>query len=492
MPPSAKAVKRSHKIKVKTPIGTHDLLPPDSARWTSLTELFARTAQRYGFGLLSTPVFEQAAVFDQVGGGTDVVGKEMYQFADRSDRQMALRPEGTAAVSRAFSQHRPTTPWKVWYQGPFFRYEAPQAGRYRQFHQFGAETLGTGDPDADVEIIALAAEILKQVGLRQVRLVVNSLGTLETRFRYVDALRTYLSKRRDHLHKADQKKAVTHPLRLLDSKYPETIEATREAPPIEEFLDPAAAWHFKRVQAGLDALDVAYEKEPRLVRGLDYYTHTTFEFQSDAIDAAQDTICGGGRYDSLVEALGGPPTPGIGFALGIERLLLACDAEGVFVKPPPVPDVWVIDVTDGSNARYLTQWLREANYNADRSFDGRSMLAQIRSADRAGAHVAVIIGSDEIETGTYSLRRLLELPPKAISERVSEAWRSRLHEDRWLSELFEKFNTSEPQVSVPPERFEEFLRLILRKRPLMQYKNRLLPPSEPHVSIRAVRDRLRQ
>ena len=411
---------RATKQSLQAPIGTHDLLPPDSARWTALRALFAQTAARYGFGLLNTPTFEHAAVFDQVGGGTDVVGKEMYQFADRSDRQMALRPEGTAAVCRAFCQHRPTTPWKVWYEGPFFRYEAPQAGRFRQFHQFGAETLGAADPDADVEIIALAADILAQVGLTQVRLAINTLGDGDTRATYTAALGEYLADNLSQLHEADRAKAATHPLRVLDSKHPDSVAATADAPKIEQFLSPFAAEHFERVLAGLAALGIAYEKEPRLVRGLDYYTHTTFEFQAQSLDSAQSTICGGGRYDGLVEALGGPPTPGIGFGLGIERLLLACDAEAVFAAPSTAVDVWVIDVTDGTAARDLTHSLRAANISADRSFDGRSMRAQIRSADRAGAAAAIIIGSDELASGAFTLRWLRAPFPPPLSEQERE------------------------------------------------------------------------
>lgn len=397
---------KSNRPSFQAPIGTHDLLAPDSGRWLALANLFADTAARYGFGLLATPVFENAAVFNQVGGGTDVVGKEMYEFADRSDRRMALRPEGTAAVCRAFAQHRPTTPWKVWYQGPFFRYEAPQAGRFRQFHQFGAETLGTDDPDADVEVIALAAEVLAAVGLRKVRLLINSLGDGDTRTVYAAALGRYLQENLCRLDEADHAKAVSHPLRVLDSKHPATIEAVDGAPRIEQFLSPAAAEHFERVQAGLTALGIAHQKESRLVRGLDYYTHTAFEFRADELNSAQDTVCGGGRYNGLVEALGGPATPGIGFGLGIERLLLTCDAEGVFELPNTSPTVWVIDLTDGSVARDFTQRLRAVGICADRSFDGRSMRAQIRSADRAGAVAAVIVGKDELASGEWTLRWL--------------------------------------------------------------------------------------
>ncbi|HCB34466.1 MAG TPA: histidine--tRNA ligase, partial [Acidimicrobiaceae bacterium] len=392
------------KPSLRSPIGTHDLCPPDGDRWLALGRLFAETAQRYGFAPAATPVFEDAAVFAGVGAATDVVGKQMYEFADRSDRRLVLRPEGTAAVCRAFAQHRPPTPWKVWYQGPFFRYEAPQAGRFRQFHQLGAETLGTDDADADVEIIALAARVLADVGLARVRLLVNSMGDGDTRAVYAAALGEHLSANLDRLDPDDRAKAAAAPLRVLDSKRPATVAATADAPRIEAFLSPDAARHFDRVRAGLDALGIDCEVEPRLVRGLDYYTRTTFEFCADALDSAQNAVCGGGRYDGLVEALGGPPTPGIGFAMGVERLLLACDAEGVFDDAPAAPAAWVVDVTDGAAARDITEALRAAGIAADRAYDARSMRAQMRAADRSGAAAAVIVGEDELAAGTVTLR----------------------------------------------------------------------------------------
>lgn len=390
----------------KTPIGTHDVLPGASARRAALASVFAELGATYGFGELATPIFEDAAVFGSLGVETDVVGKEMYSFLDRSDRQMALRPEGTAAVCRAFTQHRPTLPWKVTYGGPFFRYEAPQAGRFRQFHQLGAETLGTDDPDSDVEIIALANDVLRAAGLADVRLLVNSMGDSATRAAHHEALSAFLATVTDQLADDDRSKVQTHPLRVLDSKRRDTIAATVDAPKITDYLDEAAGQRFERVCDGLDALGIDYVREPRLVRGLDYYTHTTFEFQSMALDAAQDTLCGGGRYNGLVESLGGPPTPGIGFALGVERLLLACDAEGTFEVAEPRPQVWVVDVTDGTSARDLCAVLRAAGLRADRAFDGRSMRAQLKLADRSGAMVAAIVGSDEAEAGTVTLREL--------------------------------------------------------------------------------------
>ncbi|WP_420444261.1 histidine--tRNA ligase [Candidatus Poriferisodalis sp.] len=390
----------------RTPIGTHDLAPPESGRWVALLGTFIDAADRAGFGYLQTPIFEDIGVFSRIGEGTDVVGKEMYEFVDRSDRRLALRPEGTASVCRAFAQHRPTTPWKVWYQGPFFRYEAPQAGRYRQFHQIGAETLGTDDPDADVEIIALAAELFGAIGLQRVPLLVNSMGDADTRLAFGEALTSYLQRRADDVDPSDRDKIERHPLRILDSKRPATAAVAAEAPRITDFLSGETAAHFERVREGLGALGIEHVVEPKLVRGLDYYTRTTFEFRAASLDAAQDTICGGGRYNGLVEALGGPPTPGIGFALGIERLLLACDAEGVFDVPAQRAEVWVIDTAGGAVARDLTHELRSIGVRADRAFDNRSIRAQMRAADRSGAEIALIVGTDEIDAGTVTVRPL--------------------------------------------------------------------------------------
>lgn len=390
----------------KAPVGTHDVLPPESERWQALIARFSALVGRAGFGLIQNPMFEEVGVFARVGEGTDVVRKEMYDFHDKGDRHLALRPEGTASVARAFVQHRPTPPWKVWYAAPSFRYERPQAGRFRQHHQLGVEALGSPDPDLDVEVISLLWDFYESIGLRQVELVINSMGTTEDRRAYISAIRQWLRERIDQLDPADAEKVEDHPMRVLDSKRPVTIAVTVDAPRVTDHLSTDALAHFERVQAGLTALDVPFRIEPRLVRGLDYYTHTTFEFISHALDAAQSTIGGGGRYDGLVESLGGPPTPGIGFGSGIERVLLTCDAEGVFPAPNATLDVYIIDTTGGGAARDLSIELRRAGISADRAFDGRSMKSQMKSADRSGAAYAVIIGSDELEAGAVTLRPL--------------------------------------------------------------------------------------
>jgi histidyl-tRNA synthetase len=332
----------------------------------------------------------------------------MYDFLDKSDppHHLALRPEGTAGIVRAFIEHNPVPPWKVWYASPNFRYERPQKGRFRQHHQLGIEAIGVDDPDLDVEVITLLHDFYQEIGLRQVSLVINSIGTPADRSAYIDRLRHYLVERSDDLDPDDRATIDDHPMRVLDTKRERSIPVAEAAPKLVDHLSPEAKAAFERVQAGLAAAGVAFTIDPRLVRGLDYYTHTAFEFRSDALDAAQNTIGGGGRYDGLVESLGGKPTPGIGFGCGVERVLLTCDAEGVFPAPERAIDVIVIDVTDGDAARDLTTELRRAGVKADRCWMGRSMKSQMKQADRSGARVGVIVGDDELAAGVVTVRDL--------------------------------------------------------------------------------------
>jgi len=351
-------------------------------------------------------MFEHYEVFARVGASTDIVRKEMYEFEDRGGRHLALRPEGTGSVVRAFVEHRPTTPWKVWYVAPNFRAEAPQAGRYRQHFQLGVEALGSDDPDLDVEVITLLARFYEALRLTRVRLLLNSLGDRASRPSYLDALRTYFEAHRGSLSKQSLETLEINPLRVLDSKRPEDQEIVAGAPVMVDHLSAEAAQHFERVRAGLERLGVAYELAPRLVRGLDYYTRTTFEFAADALDASQNAAGGGGRYDGLAEQMGGPPTPGIGFGAGIERILAACDAEDAFPVSAAAVDAFVIDVVDGTQALELTHELRAADVRADRAFDGRSMRSQMKQADRAGARLALIVGEQEVADGTVTVRDL--------------------------------------------------------------------------------------
>lgn len=356
--------------------------------------------------MVHTPMFEDLGVFLRMGEGTDVVTKEMYDFEDKGGRRIALRPEGTASVVRAYVQHRPTLPFKAWYATPAFRYESPQKGRYRQHHQVGVEALGADDPDLDVEVIALADRYLKALGAARYRLEINSMGTADDRSAYAAMLTDFLNSVRDDLAEEDRDKIDRNPLRVLDSKRRATVQATAGAPIVADAMSPQSRDRFERVLEGLAAVGIEATVQPRLVRGLDYYTHTLFEFQSDALDSAQSTILGGGRYDRLAESLGGPATPGIGFGSGIERVLLHLDAEGVFPAPESTLDVFVVDVVDGTHARAITEALRDAGLSADRAFDARSMKAQMKAANRSGARAAVIVGADEAAAGTATVRDL--------------------------------------------------------------------------------------
>lgn len=389
----------------RAPKGVHDVLPPQSDRWIELVARFADRARRFGYGLVITPTFEHYEVFARIGDSTDVVSKEMYDFADKAGRHLALRPEGTAGTVRAWVQHRPALPWKVWYVAPNFRYEAPQDGRYRQHHQLGVEVLGAADPQVDTEVIDLLHGFYRDIGLRSVRLVVNSMGDAESRSRYREVLLGYWRDHRgelgDELARAEQ-----NPLRILDSKRPDWQDIIERAPQIAEHLSDASAETFAQVQAGLRDIGIEFEIAPRLVRGLDYYTGTVFEFQADALSGAQNAVGGGGRLDDLVADMGGPATPAIGFGCGIERLLLACDAEQVLDASPGRVDAFVVDALGTGDALVLLHELRESGISADRAYGGRSLKKQWGAADRSGARHGVMLAPREFETGHVVVKDL--------------------------------------------------------------------------------------
>jgi len=391
----------------QTSPGTRDILAPDSTRWRRLVSVFAEVVESAGFGQIIPPMFEDLGVFLRLGEATDIVTKEMYDFEDKGGRRIALRPEMTAGVVRAFVQHRPVLPWKVWYAGPNFRYEKAQQGRYRQFDQVGVEVLGVDDPHLDAEVIALAWEFYARLGLSQVRLIVNSLGEPADRAAYVEALRAYFSQHADALSVESKQTLQRNPLRVLDSKREQDAPLIAGAPVITDFYSAGAADHFATVLAGLERLAVPFEIRPGLVRGLDYYRKTTFEFIGGALESSQNAVGGGGRYDGLAEDLGGPATPGIGFALGVDRTLLECDAEGAFRAPSESVAVFVVDVTGGLEALSLTAELRAHGISADRAYEGRGMKSQMKAADRSGARFALIVGGDELANGTVTLRPML-------------------------------------------------------------------------------------
>ena len=391
----------------QTPRGTQDILPPASARWVEVVHAFAERARRFGYDLVVTPVFEHVEVFNRLGEGTDVLTKEMYEFTDRGNRRLALRPEGTAPVVRAYVQHKKHGPWKVWYLAPLFRYERAQRGRYRQHWQLGIEALGLDDTDVDVEVIAFGHGLMRDLGvLARTTLLLNSMGDKASRAQYAETLRRYLLEHDRDLGAEFRSRAETNPLRVLDSKDPEWQDVIERAPQLTEHLSDASRVHFEQVQRGLDELGIHYELAPRLVRGFDYYTSTTFEFVSDALDAAQNAILGGGRYDSLTEEMGGQPTPGIGFGMGIERLLIAADELGALGGADSHPDVYVIDeLTGGREALTLTQELREVGLRVERSYGNRSASAQRKAAERARPALVVVLTPEQFGRGEVVVRK---------------------------------------------------------------------------------------
>jgi histidyl-tRNA synthetase len=417
----------------QSPKGTQDILAPQSARWVELVGRFSDLARRFGFGLVVSPGFEDTEVFRRSSGdSSDVVTKEMYEFTDRGGRDLALRPEGTASVVRAYVQHAPVPPFKAWYAAAMFRYERPQAGRFRQHHQLGVEILGTEDPMADVEVIALLAALYADLGLSSLRLRVNSLGDAKCAPRYRELLSAYLAAHVEELCDEHRYRYAVNPLRIFDCKRAECRKLSAGAPLMRDHLCEECQCHFAAVLEGLDRLAIAYERDDYLVRGLDYYTRTTFEYGSDTLEG----VGGGGRYDGLVAALGGPDVSGVGFGAGIERILLACDAEGTFSEADlrlsrPL-DAFVVDTSETGAALELCAELRAVGLAVERAFDGRSMKAQLKSADRSGARVACIVGSEELAEGIVTIRVLRgsgahtqqKVPRDALAARVEEITRS--------------------------------------------------------------------
>ena len=375
------------------------MLPEDDPARLSLFAKCAGRLSAAGYGRLETPAFEDTELFARgVGESTDIVQKEMFTFEDMGGRSLTLRPEGTAPICRAYVEHgmhkRPQ-PVKLWYWGPFFRHEAPQAGRFRQFTQVGAEVLGSDDPAVDAEVIAVLADLLEEAGARQLRLRLSSLGTAETRRQYSEELKVFLHEHADRLAPDVQARIDANPLRAFDSSDASTQTVMAEAPKLLDRLSPEDAEHFTEVRALLDGADIGYEVDGTLVRGLDYYTRTVFEFTSDAL-GAQSGVGGGGRYDGLVEQLGGPPTAGIGWAAGIERILLASGEE-----PSSSGDLFAFVIVPKEERRRagfnLLRTLRKAGVSADMGEPGRSMKGQMKQADRVGARWAVIVEDEEFE-----------------------------------------------------------------------------------------------
>ncbi len=392
--------------------GMHDILPDAVHAWQDLEDRIRRLLEAYGYQEIRLPAVEFTELFARsIGDVTDIVEKEMYTFEDRNGDLLSLRPEGTAGCVRAGIEHGllHNQVQRLWYKGPMFRHERPQKGRYRQFHQVGIEVFGIPGPDVDAELLAFTARLWKTLGLRNLRLEINTLGTPASRVRYRDRLIAYFESHRDALDPEALRRLHENPLRLLDSKHPDTAAVARAAPTLLDDLDAESRAHFDTLLAHLDSLDIAYTHNPRLVRGLDYYTHTVFEWITDEL-GAQGTVCAGGRYDGLVEQLGGRATPAIGLAMGLERLVaLLIDQE--VAKQPAGPDIYLVvpgGAGAGPEALAFAERLRTElpALHLVLNCGGGSMKAQMKKADRTGARYAAILGPDEIAAGTVVLKPL--------------------------------------------------------------------------------------
>lgn len=402
-------------MSYQRPKGTNDILPGESEKWQFIEDTARILFNDYQYQEIRTPAFEHYEVISRsVGGTTDIVSKEMYDFYDKGGRHITLRPEGTAPIVRAYVEHKLygpeyNTPYKVFYMGPMFRYERPQKGRLRQFHQIGVEAFGSDNPATDVETMVMALEFFKQLGINQQRLVINTLGDQETRENYRQALVDYFSAHESELSEDSNRRLHENPLRILDSKDPADQKFVVDAPSILDYLSKEAQDHFTQVTTMLDALEVPYEIEPTMVRGLDYYTHTIFEIMNDNPQlGAQSTICAGGRYDQLVEELGGPATPGFGFAIGIERILLVLENEKVTLPATHRLDAYVVNIGDATNVEALKviQAIRNAGFSADRDVMGRKAKAQFKSADKEGAKLVLTLGENELNAGMINVKSM--------------------------------------------------------------------------------------
>ncbi len=391
--------------------GTQDVLPADSSKWQYLEQTALNTAALFGFQEIRTPVFEHTELFQRsVGETTDVVQKEMYTFDDKGGRSITLRPEGTAGVMRAVLEHglyNGALPLKVSYITSCYRYEKPQAGRLREFHQFGAECFGAAAATADAELIALASEFLDALGVQGVSLHINSIGCPTCRARYHEALKAYFEGRAADLCETCRSRLDRNPMRILDCKSPVCQGIAADAPLILDYLCDDCAAHFEQVKSCLDAADIAYTVDPRIVRGLDYYTRTVFEFVSDAL-GAQAVVCGGGRYDGLAEDMGGAHLPALGFAVGLERLLMVLEAQQTSFPEPPRCEVYLAAMGDAAATKCfeLAQQLRGMGLSAACDLVGRGVKAQMKYADKIGARWTAVIGDDELASGNANLKNM--------------------------------------------------------------------------------------
>ncbi len=423
----------------KAPRGTNDLLPEDSYKWQFVEQKLIETAGLYGFREIRTPVFEHTEVFTKnVGDTTDVVQKEMYTFTDKGDRSITLRPEFTAGVIRSVVEHALTAaalPVKVCYCGGCYRYEKPQAGRLREFHQFGVECVGAASPAADAEVIALGSQLLRDIGVKKISLEINSIGCPTCRAEYHKALKAYFEEKKDRLCGTCNERLERNPMRILDCKSPVCSEIAKDAPAVIDYLCEECADHFSKVKAHLDGMGINYKVNPRIVRGLDYYTRTVFEFVSGDI-GAQATVCGGGRYDGLLEQMGGQAQPALGFAMGIERLLMVLESQQAELPVPRPCDIYIAPMGDAAilKAGVLCTALRDEGFEALTDIVGRGLKAQMRYANKIGARFTLVLGDSELESGKARLKCMengeeQEIALDAIADAIYEATFTKMAEE---------------------------------------------------------------
>lgn len=421
-------------MSISIPRGTQDILPGEVEKWQLIEKNARELCEKFQYKEIRTPIFEHTDLFTRsVGDTTDIVQKEMYTFEDRGGRSLTLRPEGTAAVVRSFVEQKmfgqANQPVKLYYMGPMFRYERPQAGRYRQFVQFGVEALGSADPAIDAEVIALAYSMYETMGLKRLKLIINSLGDKDSRAAHREALINHFKPSINEFCGDCQSRLEKNPMRILDCKKDRDHELMKSAPSILEYLNDESRAYFEKVQKYLQDLQIPFEVDSNLVRGLDYYNHTAFEIMSDAEGfGAITTLCGGGRYNGLVEEVGGPETPGIGFALSIERFIAALNAENIELPINESIDVYVVALGEEAKdytVRLLHQ-LRKAGFSAERDYLDRKIKAQFKAADRLNAKYVAILGEDELKENRINVKSL------ATGEQVGYE----------LDQFVEKFKTS--------------------------------------------------
>lgn len=443
-------------LEIRSIKGTQDVLPSDTYKWQFVERLFLDTAKLYGFNEIRIPTFEDKSLFIRsVGDTTDVVQKEMYTFTDLGDRELALRPEGTAGINRAVIESgliNEALPVKLCYDISCFRAEKPQAGRFREFHQLGMELFGSHSPAADAEVIAFVSDFFNTLGLTNISLEINSIGCPNCRKNYHAALKEYFEARKADLCDTCLTRLDKNPLRILDCKSPVCKEIAKDAPIGLDYLCDECREHFEGLKKRLDALGIAYTVNPRIVRGLDYYTKTVFEFVSGDI-GAQSTVCGGGRYDGLIKSLGGADQPGIGYAMGIERLLMVLEAQGIQIPKPSPCDLYIASMGENASvfAMKLASDLRNEGFAAESDLIGRSLKAQMKYADKIDAKYSMVIGDDELAAGKAKVKNMAT---GETHELDLNGDLSKFFYDQELAELSDSFGTG----NISPEALNDLLR----------------------------------